>query len=480
MRFPWQRHKPVVAAVEPTLGVGAQQISSTIQSWQERSRFFAKNLGLVSFALEIASMGGSRVDWVIQQLQGDGSWATVEDSALTGVLSWYRNDWQSPRELLQAHLWRVGCDGDRFEVMHERSDGSAGYFVVPQPRVLWKGEAQASVYLSPNATVNDGTLLEVDRAQVTRMWTPDQDWPFLGVSPMKGVIEDCERYWSLIRYQRRTANSRLAMSGMVWTPQEAHEPMPPQIVNGESIQDPRSKLDVQMSQAAQAAFTDDSSMAAFLPMVMRYANDLKPPQLIDFSKSLSKDFLDAADKAAKQIAIGLPLPATMLLGENANHWNEWLTDERSFRWAMAPQVERVANDLTQSFLRPVLKVMVGQGQAKLDPAAFRIWYDPTAVIIHPDQTAHALELHLAGLLGDIPTLEVYGFGAEDAMNVDERAALIDLLHAQHRVPPGAADVATSPGSVVERPPNGAQIPIAASAGPVPLPLEVIDWYRKRG
>jgi hypothetical protein len=448
------------------------------QGWQERSRFFAEHLGLVSFAQEIASMAGARVDWVIQQKQPNGTWVTVEDDGLAGVLSWYRNDWQTGRELLQQHLYRVGVDGERWEVQSSRKDGSAAFWVVPSPRVQWRGANTAQIQLAPNASEADGTLLVVDAAQIHRQWTPGKNWPMLAWSPMEGIQEDCERYWSLVRYVRRTADSRLAMNQVLWTPSEAHDGnmLPPPMQGGQAVGDPQSKLDVQFAQAAKLSFDQDDSIQAIMPFLLRYSDKFKPPQLLDLSRGLDPNTLAAVKDAGRAVAVGLPLPASIILAEDANHWNEWLMQERAFQWAIAPPVERVAQDVTGSFLRPVLDILRGQGQFNRDPADFRIWYDPTPVLVHPDQTGHALELHEAGLLADLSTLMSYGYEEEDLMGPEERARVLEFKKAS--AAPAPADPAVGPGTVAKAPPpNPMAAPVAASLDP--LDAEMVAWYSRR-
>lgn len=433
-------------------------------------------------------MAGSRVEWLVQQRQGDGSWVTVEDESLTGVLSWYRNDYQSARELIQQHLWRIGVDGERWEVMYDRADGSLGFYVVPAPAVQWRGVSQAQVQLSPQANLADGSLLVVDADRVQRLWVPGKEYPWLAWSPMEGVLEDCERYWQLVKFVRKTASSRLAMGGILWTPAEAHDDkMPQPVSNSRSPKMAQSVLDAQMQMAALESLERDDTIAGVLPFVMRYSNQLNPPTYIDMAKGLGKDVLSAMQEAAKAVAVGLPMPASMILGETENHWNEWLMDERSFRWAVAPGVERVAWDLTASYLRPTLKVLAGQGLFAGDPGEFRVWYDPTPTLIHPDQTAHALDLNNAGLLANVATLEAFGFTSEDQMDAVERADLVRFTQQMRETirvtettqPPDAPLLPSGSGgagAVVKAPPIQ---PLTGAGLPDPITAEIRAWYSRR-
>lgn len=101
-----------------------------------------------------------------------------------------------------------------------------------------------------------------------------------------------------------------------------------------------------------------------------------------------------------------------------------------------------------------------------------MWYDATPVLIHPDLSAHALELHLAGLLAGAATLEAYGFGTEDAMGLPERAQLLEFLQSSRKPsePVGAAATIAGPPSTQ---------PALTSALPDPITAEMRAWYGRR-
>lgn len=452
-------------------------LQSLQQPWQSRARLFSKRLGLVSFSHEVTTSVGSRCRYVIQQDLGGGNWQEAKE--LGYVLEWYRNDSQSFQELVSAHLYRVGVDGDRYEVLDDSQSGRASYWVLPIDRVQWSG-SQAVIMLAPNGNKNDRTALELPADHLVRMWTPDRDYPLLGDSPMSAVIEDCERYWSLMRYVRKTADSRLAMNKILWTPQGAHQPLPEDMQQPGTV--PKSELDVALAQAAKTSFERDDSLQGIMPFILRWDKDLGEPKLIDLARGLEPAVLDQMENAAKMIAQGLPLPAQMLLAEGSNHWTEWLLDEQSFRWGVAPPVERVCNDLTRSFLIPTLRALAPSDPSIVDPENFRIWYDPSAVLIHPDRTANALELNVAGLLAAIPTLEAYGWNESDLMTPEERAVWKDFRDKPAPLPYGRQAPA-SPATTTEAPPP---VPAALSAREVrremvsalaPFEAELLAHYR---
>lgn len=471
-----ERLLSMTAAVSSAGTMSSTALQSLSQPWQSRARLFSKKLGLVSFAHDVTTSVGSRCRYVIQQDLGGGNWQEVK--ALGYVLDWYRNDQQSFSELISAHLYRVGVDGDRYEVLDDSKDGRASYWVLPIDRVQWSGGA-AQIMLAPNGNVQDGTALALEADRLVRMWTPDRDYPLLGDSPMSAVIEDCERYWSLMRYVRKTADSRLAMNKILWTPEGAHIPLPPELQQEGTT--PKSELDVALAQAAKTSFERDDSLQGIMPFILRWSKELGEPKLIDLARGLEPEVLNQMENAAKMIAQGLPLPAQMLLAEGSNHWTEWLLDEQSFRWGVAPPVERVCHDLTRSFLIPTLRALAPGDAGIGDPENFRIWYDPSAVIIHPDRTAHALELNLAGLLAAVPTLEAYGFAGSELMTEAERAIWKDYRTPEAAPVPGGAP--TGPSSTIEQPPP---VPAALTAREVrreltaalgPFEAELLAFYR---
>jgi hypothetical protein len=487
-RNPFRRRREPLqsrtAAVSSAGSMASTMLQSLQQPWQARARLFAKRLGLVSFELDVTTSVGSRCRFVIQQDVGGDTWQEVK--GLSYVLDWYHNDQQSFVELVAAHIYRVGVDGDRYEILDDTRDGRASYWVLPTDKVQWQGNC-AREMLAPNGKEQDGTALQLDADRLVRMWTPDMDYPLLGDSPMSSVIDDCERYWSLMKYVRKTADSRLAMNKILWTPLGAHKPLPAEMQQGGTV--PRSELDVAIAQAAKTSFERDDSLQGIMPFILRWEKELGEPKLLDLARGLEPEVLAHMQNAAEMIAGGLPLPQQLLLGEGSNHWTDWLLDEQSFRWGVAPSVERVCNDLTISFLLPTLRALAPGDPAITDPASFRIWYDPAPVLIHPDRTANALPLNLAGLLAAVPTLEAYGFSGADLMQEAERAVYKEFRVATRQtlnptdVPVGEGPLPIGPGGTSQKPPA---VPAALSAREVrreltsalaPFEAELLAFYR---
>lgn len=477
MRNPFKRQQPrgeprplmgaaaVATQVAPTLLQGVQQ------PWQSRARLFAARLGIVSFAQMIPCSAGSRCRYVIQERVANNQWK--ETMALTPMLEWYRNDAQSFAELIDAHIFRLGVDGDRWECLIDGETGLPNYYVLPNHLLSWTGPKMAQVNLAPNGSEAEGTMVRLPTERVTRMWIPSRDYPLLGTSPLEPVLEDCETYWALRRFVKRTAESRLAMNRIVWTPEEAHSPLPPEMQQAGAA--PISELDVQLATIARRSWESDDTVQGIMPFFLRYANALQPPKLLDLAHGLEPQILDALARSGRDIANGLPLPSEILLSEQQNHWSQWLTDEQSFRWGIAPPVERTCWDITKSFLWPTLRAMAARDSAIGDVERFRVWYDSSTVVVAPDRTSQALPLNMAGLLAAIPTLEAYGYGQQDLMNDAERKIWKDFRGAVAKPPPGGAPgeaMPAGPGNAPESAP-----PEPAQVGSLnPFEAEMVSWY----
>lgn len=447
--------RPLMGAAAVATSVPPTLLQGVSQPWQSRARLFAARIGIVSFAQSIPCSAGSRCRYVVQERVANNQWK--ESAALTPVLEWYRNDAQSFAELIDAHIYRLGVDGDRWEVLVDSAQGTANYYVLPNHLVQWQGATMAQVNLSPNGSEAEGTMIRLPPERITRMWIPSRDYPLLGTSPLEPVLDDCETYWSLRRFVRRTADSRLAMNRIVWTPEEAHNALPPDMQKPGAA--PISELDLQLAQIAKRSWESDDTVQGVMPFFLRYANALQAPKLIDLSRGLEPQVLDALERSGRDIANGLPLPSEIILSEQQNHWSQWLTDEQSFRWGIAPPVERTCWDLTKSFLWPTLRAL-GQTDSAIggDVERFRIWYDSSPVVVAPDRTKDALPLNVAGLLAAIPTLEAYGWGQQDLMTDAEREIWKKFRGAMAKPAPG--EQPTGPENVVEQPPQGP--PVQAS------------------
>lgn len=481
-----------VAAVQPLDANWNRVRSRTRQPWQQRARFFAENLGLIRFSNGMTSQTCARCDLRVEKLVDISrrEWEPVENEPeVSDLLATYTGpDADSARDLVSRHVWHYQTTGECFQVVdQDEITGEMTWSIRSTMAVDFRSD-YAIVMDLPGGSIHDGSAHRVPIEWVRRLWVPDPEWSLRAISPLKGVLSDCERYWALARRIRREAESVLT-NGLLFTPEYAHGTKARQPIGpGDHVP---SKLDLEYLQAAQMAFTDDDSVQAIAALPMHYGpgdtqRDPMAPQFIYPGMDLSGNGLNMRKEAMEAIAQGLDMPKSVATGDGANHWSEWLHQESYINSSVAPIMDRVChNDITLSFLRPVLAAKAQAGMWNGDPRLYRIGYDYGPVVVHPDRGPTAIQLFPFGLVKAAVVLEANGLNASDQPDAFELAEIIRTLTAlPHRGTqgPGANDGA-NPISVTSRnttpvgPSTVKEMPPApAMAALMPYECESVTWF----
>lgn len=408
------------------------------QEWQDWARRYVKTIGAARFAAGIVSDSSARCELIVEERNGAAEWEQTSDQRLTGVFDAYRNERQDAPELVRAHAWHYWVSGEMCQVMRDGPSGvDWSLFSVRAIDFDKPTKGMCRVKLTPNGNENEETAYVVPREYVTRFWTPDEEWQGYATSPMAAGIADLRRYDSLARYVRRTAESYLAMGGVLFTPGEAHDDFKQKQQAAAGAGKPQTTLDEQYYELAKIGLGDDDDVASIAPPSMHWKHEWGKPEWVKIGEGLDPKSLEHMDDALKAFARGLPIPTIYVTaggpGE-ANHWGDWKAAEEFVDKGVKPVMDTITHhDLTQTFLRPFLRLN------RLPEDRFRVGFDATPIIVKPDQSEHSLQLHLAGLLSDEATLEAAGFDpVNDVMKSDQLATLLEVLSR------GAAGTATSP------------------------------------
>ena len=440
-------------------------------NWQDYIRRWSHTLHLVRFVGSIVADTLSRCDLIVQYLQDNGDWDNVDQAWTTALFSNYESERHTTQELLRMHAWFYETVGDMYQVLR---DGPTGVeWMLYSANAVRFNRDTALVLDLPNGSERSGTAFTVPRTQIRRFWTPDEEWQGWATSPMAAVVNDLHLYESLTRYYRNTADSAVAMNGVLWVPGEAVRQMA-----GGSGDEPDMSVGPSASQGAisgsilrdyyQAAarrLANTDTIASVAPFVMHWNNEWKPPEYVKIGQGLDPNGIEYLQEARGNFARGVNIPGALVesggTAAGSNHWNAWLVQEDYFK-TIAPIEERMCRDLTRTFLWYALR-MLGVGDFK----RYRVWYDPAPVIVRPDQGANALALAKLGILNFEKVLETFGFDSSDLMPPDEITKLLRVLAAGRTQPgtsgapgalggggtgPGANGLPVGPGNVRRGPP----------------------------
>lgn len=460
----------VVTRRGPAVGAGSAQWLARYQEWQQWARRYARQMGVARFSAGIVADTCARCIIRVEENDPNGDWGETQDPRLTRLWDEYRNPRQDPAELLRMHSWHYQVAGEMFQAMTDGPDGIE-WWVFSAAAVEFKGKDEqrtALVKFTPDGKPSDGTAIVIPAANVVRFWIPDEEWQALATSPMAASIDDLHRYRALARYAHRTAESAVAMTGLLWAPGEAFEvDANEQEDPGAGIDQPVSPLERAYYDLARLRFDDDDDIAAIAPPLVHWDKNLGEPKWVKIAEGLDANGIAHRKEALEDFARGTNLPASLVVGGgpgDANHWTEWLVDEKFFESAVAPTMNRITHqDLTRTFLLPALR-MYG-----LDERRYRIGYDAGPVLVKPDQSDTAHRLWLDGLLKGEAVLEASNFDADDMATPDDIARLLEVLSKQQQgsaitvqgpAPEGAPNGGTPPA-----PPTAPQAAITAAARP---------------
>lgn len=229
-------------------------------------------------------------------------------------------------------------------------------------------------------------------------------------------------------------NSRLIGNGLLFVPQEMSLPnpqaptaypvggTPPTAPPPAFIPNSSQQLQDMLFDVASTAKKDQNSMAAMLPIVAGVPGDLiKSVQWLRPSTEVPETALKTRNDAIKRLAMGLDVAPERLLGvSEGNHWSAWAIDEQDIKIHVAPVVELICNALTQEVLRQKLAEM------GVDPDAYLVWYDTTALTQDPDKTDEAKDGFDRGAVNSRALREHLGFDDADGYDLETREGWLQL------------------------------------------------------
>lgn len=459
------------------------QFQATYMDWQGWARRYARQITAAQFSALVVSNLCARCD-VRPEMRIDGSWEPIEeDPAFGPLMEAYRNPLQGPDELVYNHAWHYQVAG---EMLLVHRDGPAGveYGVYSTATAEWDKpfDGDVTIKLIPDGKAEKGTAFVVPRNQVVRFWMPDAEWQAYAWSPMAAAIDDLHRLRALGKHALKTADSAIAMSGLLWAPGEAFSDSKERTsdldddAQGTDAGTPTSPLEDLYYSIAGLRHSASEDVSSIAPPLFHWAKEYGKPEWVKMGEPLDPNGIAYRDEALTDFARGMPIPNTTIEGGgvgDANHWSEWLASDKMFDSAVAPTMDRITHlDLTRAFLWP-RAMMAGYAPEML--ANLRIGYDATNVIVQQDNSELSLRLYLAGLLGSVPALEACGYADTDKMlDEQERAWLLEVLaHGRLATQPatGPGTEAVTPATVTQGPPERPTTPSVMAAAEEPLPKE---------
>jgi len=307
-------------------------------------------------------------------------------------------------------------------------------------------------------------------AFVLRIWQRHPRFSSVADSPLRAVLDLCDELQILSKMIRATALSRIP-AGILLVPSEGSDG-PADVNDGENAGNANlDPLSADLLEHFSAGIRQDlvGSAAQVVPFLLRGdRDDLAAVELIEFKREIDKVAGEQRKELIGRIANGLDVPPEILLGmADVNHWTAWQVDEQTYSAHVEPRAILLVQALTLGYLRPVLEAMGVQ-----DADRYMVWFDPSALVTHPDRGAAADDAHDRLVISDEAYRRTKGFADSDAPDEDERLRRVaERNPGDAAAPPLVVDEAVGgqPGAVQPGPPPGGPpaAPDALPAAAVP-------------
>lgn len=287
-------------------------------------------------------------------------------------------------------------------------DGTDRWFVVSGRQIRRAGD---QVTVKRSQLHGGGVMVYREGVDmIIRCWTPhpaDTDQPD---SPTRSAIPDLREIEAIRKREFAELDSRLSGAGLLPLPEGCDFP------RGDNDPPGHQGFARVLMRAMATSLQDRSSAEALVPIMFtvpgEFLDKIKP---VTFWSELSAELRPMREAAIRSLAQSLDIPPEVMLGlGDTNHWSAWAISEEAVTTQIQPVLSRIADALTQGYLRPALE------RLGLDPDAYVYAFDTAPLTTRPNRTADALNYHERGLLSDEAALAAGAWGPENMPAQDER------------------------------------------------------------
>ncbi|MDX2813421.1 hypothetical protein PV410_12790 [Streptomyces sp. PA03-5A] len=275
----------------------------------------------------------------------------------------------------------------------------------------------------------DPESLDSDAPLAIRVWESDPERAIEADSPVRSSLDLLEELQLLNAAVKAIARSRLTGRGLLLVPKGTRFPTAP--TQGDAEDD---LIEILMT-VAETAIKEPESAAATVPIVLEVpAESISDFKLLTFESDFDDLALKLREEAVRRFAIGLEIPAEILLGlGDVNHWSAWALTEEAIRLGIEPKLATMSYALTQQWLRPLL-----EAEGVDDWHRWLVWYDSSPLRVRANRSETALQVYDRGVISDEALRRETGFDDADAPS-DEEQAKRDKKQADEEEPQEPAD-----------------------------------------
>ncbi|MFD8774482.1 hypothetical protein [Streptomyces sp. NPDC059916] len=256
----------------------------------------------------------------------------------------------------------------------------------------------------------DPESMDPDGPVALRVWDPDPERAIEADSPVRSSLELLEELQLLNAAVKAIARSRITGRGVLLVPKGTRFP------SGQQQGEEDDLIEVFMT-IAETAIRDPESAAATVPILLELpAETIADFKYVTFESQFDELALKLREEAVRRFAIGLEMPAEILLGlGDVNHWGAWALTSEAIRLGVEPKLGTVAYALTSQWMRPIL-------EAEGDPDWHRwlVWYDTSPLRVRTNRSETALQAFDRGVISAKAVRRETGFDDSDAPAAGEQ------------------------------------------------------------
>ena len=272
-----------------------------------------------------------------------------------------------------------------------------------------------------------GVEAPADDLYVIKVWRMHPANAQMSESPVRSSLPVLRELVGYTMHAGAQIDSRLAGAGVLFVPLSAAQAVKADLgrkameQGADATQVSEDPFTDSIIATMSKAIKDRASASALSPLVFTVPDEtIEKFRYMSFSTPLDAAINELRDGAIRRVALGEDAPPEVLLGTGGmNHWGAWLVREDVVNTHVEPPLAIVCDAVTEQYLHPVLRDMGLTDEAVENLV---IWYDVSGMIMRPNRSQDAKDLHAVGAISDATLREACGFDESDAPLAEQQAA----------------------------------------------------------
>jgi hypothetical protein len=291
-----------------------------------------------------------------------------------------------------------------------------------------------------------------------RVWRPAANYSKTSSSSIRSSLEILEELVVLTRLVRASAISRMALSGILFIPDELDFPEDDEAEDGD-LSEATSPLITDIVNTAAKAIDDPASAAAFVPYLLQGPAEYgEKIHHIPFQGDDQENVIKRRE-ALERFAQGVDLPVEVVTGyEGTTYANAFQVDQDKFTFHFQPALQILCDALSAAYLWPAMAKNRGIQPEDLKGAPYpddilqaAVTFDASKLISRPDRAKDIIEAYKVDesqtAIANAELREGVGLEGEGGPDEEEVARRLDAKRLVHI------------REVIQGPPSDAAVPI---------------------